>query len=203
MMRAIVISCLVCIPGTWSLSSPSPASVTRRKAFTRAASITPALLTWQYGSLLTNPDASALDLSEYSDGPQGIKYLVTKEGNADKPKPQRAQKVKTSYTLTLNGFKEDGGKQIDSSKGIFGDKPFEFYVGTKQVIKGWDLSLLDMREGEARRLIIPSDLGYGSKGAGGSIPPDSTLYFEVELTEIGNMAKLNAQQEQWLADNPL
>ena len=59
---------------------------------------------------------------------------------------------------------------------IFGDK-FEFIAGVSQVIKGWDLMVLEMRVGEARQLIIPSKLGYGDKGAGSSIPGGSTLYF--------------------------
>jgi len=147
--------------------------------------------------------ASALDTSDYMDGPQGLKYMVTKKGANDAAKPQRAQKVKTSYSLYLNGFEEDGGKKLDSSKGIFGDKPFEFNVGIGGVIKGWDLSLMDMKEGEARKLIVPSDLGYGDKGAGGKIPGGATLYFEVELTEIGKMLNLNADQEIWLEKHPL
>lgn len=145
--------------------------------------------------------ASAIDLTEYQDGPNGLKYLVTKEGQGSKP--QRAQKVKTSYTLYLNGFNEDGGQKIDSSKGIFGEKPFEFNVGTSAVIKGWDLSLLSMKEGEARRLVIPSTLGYGEKGAGGKIPGGATLYFEVELTELGKMPTLTPDQEKWLEEHPL
>lgn len=161
-------------------------------------------------SLLIAPLSSnaAVDLSSYKDGPNGLKYLVTKEAPTTDAavKPQRAQKVKTSYTLYLNGFPDDTpdtSKQVDSSKGFLGDKPFEFNVGVSQVIKGWDLSLLDMKEGEARRLVIPSDLGYGDKGAGGKIPGGSTLYFEVELTEIGKLPTLKEEQLKWLEDHPL
>lgn len=150
---------------------------------------------------LSSTPAGAIDLSSYQDGPRGLKYLVTNE--SDGPKPERAQKVKTSYTLYLDGFPEDGGRQIDSSKGFLGDSPFEFYVGVSQVVKGWDLSLMDMKEGEARRLVIPSDLGYGDKGFGGRIPGGSTLYFDVKLTEIGPKPTLGPEQLKWLEDNPL
>ena len=94
--------------------------------------------------------------------------------DVNSPKPVRAQKVKAKYTLYLNGFPEDNSnsKKIDSSKG----RLFEFIAGVSQVIKGWDLMVLEMRVGEARQLIIPSKLGYGDKGAGSSIPGGSTLY---------------------------
>ncbi|MCD7898161.1 MAG: FKBP-type peptidyl-prolyl cis-trans isomerase [Planctomycetaceae bacterium] len=69
------------------------------------------------------------------------------------------------------------GRIFDSSEGR---GPIEFAVGRGNVIQGWDEALQDMKVGERRALIIPSKLGYGSKGAGGVIPPDATLYFEVE-----------------------
>ena len=136
----------------------------------------------------------------------GIKYKVTSPPtDVNSPKPVRAQKVKAKYTLYLNGFPEDNSnsKKIDSSKGPFGDKPFEFTAGVSQVIKGWDLMVLEMRVGEARQLIIPSKLGYGDKGAGSSIPGGSTLYFNMELVELGAKPSLNAEQTKWLEDNPL
>lgn len=155
-------------------------------------------------SLIATPSrAAALDLSQYKDGPKGLKYLITENGDGSGRKPERGQKVKTSYTLYVNGFEEDGGKKVDSSKGFLGDKPFEFFVGVSQVIKGWDLCLMDMEEGEARRLVVPSDLGYGEKGAGGDIPGGATLYFEVKLAEIGKSPNLNEKQLKWLDEHPL
>jgi len=74
------------------------------------------------------------------------------------------------------------GKEFDSSHKR--SKPFEFKLGAGMVIKGWDQGLKDMCVGEKRKLTIPPELGYGSRGAGGSIPPDSTLIFEVELVGI-------------------
>ena len=73
------------------------------------------------------------------------------------------------------------------------DKPF----------KGWDLAIMDMQEGEARRLVIPAALGYGDRGAGGKIPGGATLYFEVELAELGGPPQLSDAQEAWLAKNPI
>ena len=143
---------------------------------------------------------------DYTTTDRGIKYQVTAPPtDADSPSPVRGQKVKTKYTLWLNGFPDDtpSAQKIDSSKGPFGDKPFEFFAGVSQVIKGWDLTILDMKVGEERKLVIPSELGYGEKGAGGQIPGGSTLYFKVELAEIGPKPSLNADQQKWLEGNPL
>ena len=71
-------------------------------------------------------------------------------------------------------------------------------------MKGWDLALMDMTVGESRRLVIPSDLGYGDNGVGnGKIPGKSTLYFDVTLTELGKKPKLGPEQLQWLEEHPL
>lgn len=150
--------------------------------------------------------ADASDDEGYITTPRGLKYKVVKPPtDPESPNPVRAQKVKASYTLYLNGFPEDtsASKKIDSSKGLFGDVPFEFVAGVSQVIKGWDLSILDMRAGEARRLIIPSDLGYGDRGAGNSIPGGSTLYFDIELIERGPLPRLTPEQTKWLEEHPL
>jgi FKBP-type peptidyl-prolyl cis-trans isomerase FkpA len=88
------------------------------------------------------------------------------------------QKVKVHYTGWLTN-----GTQFDSSKAR-GD-PFEFPLGAGRVIKGWDEGVQGMKIGGTRKLTIPPALGYGARGAGGVIPPDSTLVFEVELLAVG------------------
>ncbi|MDP5338961.1 MAG: FKBP-type peptidyl-prolyl cis-trans isomerase [Nodularia sp. (in: cyanobacteria)] len=107
--------------------------------------------------------------------PSGLKYIELEEGTGAIPKP--GQKVVVHYTGTL----EDGTK-FDSSRDR--GKPFEFNIGIGQVIKGWDEGLSTMKVGGRRQLIIPSELGYGSRGAGGAIPPNATLLFDVELLGV-------------------
>ena len=74
------------------------------------------------------------------------------------------------------------GKKFDSSRD-HGDT-FEFKLGAGQVIRGWDQGVAGMKVGGTRTLVIPSELGYGSRGAGGAIPPHATLLFDVELLEV-------------------
>uniref|UniRef100_A0A3Q3A9C0 peptidylprolyl isomerase n=2 Tax=Kryptolebias marmoratus TaxID=37003 RepID=A0A3Q3A9C0_KRYMA len=84
--------------------------------------------------------------------------------------------------------KLEDGTEFDSS--ISRDRPFTFTLGTGQVIKGWDQGLLGMCEGEKRKLVIPSELGYGDRGAPPKIPGGATLIFEVELLSIERKAEL-------------
>lgn len=74
------------------------------------------------------------------------------------------------------------GREFDSSKNA--GQPFQFPLGTGNVIKGWDQGVAGMKVGEGRRLVIPADLAYGDSGAGGVIPPGATLLFDVELVGI-------------------
>jgi FKBP-type peptidyl-prolyl cis-trans isomerase len=107
--------------------------------------------------------------------PSGLKYVDLKVGDGAEPKT--GQTVVVHYTGTL----EDGTK-FDSSRDR--SSPFQFKLGVGQVIKGWDEGVASMKVGGRRKLIIPADLGYGSRGAGGVIPPNATLIFDVELLKI-------------------
>ncbi|MBI2404663.1 FKBP-type peptidyl-prolyl cis-trans isomerase [Candidatus Gottesmanbacteria bacterium] len=87
------------------------------------------------------------------------------------------KKVTVNYVGTLTD-----GKKFDSS--IDRGTPFSFYLGAGEVIKGWDQGVAGMKVGGKRRLTIPSELGYGSRGAGRDIPPNATLIFEIELLKV-------------------
>jgi peptidylprolyl isomerase len=111
--------------------------------------------------------------------PSGLQIIDTKAGTG--ASPQTGQICVMHYTgwLYENGAK---GAKFDSS--VDRGKPFEFPIGTHRVIAGWDEGVATMKVGGKRTLIIPPDLGYGARGAGGVIPPNATLMFDVELIEI-------------------
>ncbi len=105
----------------------------------------------------------------------GMQYIVVKGGEG--AKPASGTTIKAHYTGKLVN-----GQVFDSS--VQRGQPFSFPVGAGRVIKGWDEALADMQKGEKRVLILPPELAYGSRGAGGVIPPNATLIFEVELVDF-------------------
>lgn len=186
-----------------SLTLPTKERPNTRRSFIESVSVVCSLpwIASAENARAEEPASTTVDLSTFQDGPRGLKYLVTKEG--DGPTPVRAQKVSTKYTLTINGFPEDkGSKQIDSNTGFLG-QPFKVPVGVGMVVKGWDLTLIDMKKGEARRLVIPPELGYGETGAGGKISPNTTLYFDVEVVDMAEIPQLKEEQIKWLEEHPM
>ena len=135
------------------------------------------LVSW-HGSPLNSANAIATKLAggkKVNSTPSGLQYIDLVEGTGDSP--TTGARVTVHYTGTL----EDGTK-FDSS--VDSGRPFEFPIGVGRVIKGWDEGVMTMKVGGKRKLIIPADLGYGARGAGGVIPPNATLIFDVELLGV-------------------
>ncbi|KAL7552264.1 hypothetical protein ACHAWF_015496, partial [Thalassiosira exigua] len=132
------------LPFTSAFSS-SPTEIVSRRELGKTIIGSGACLTSIVGSFVP----PSLAEEEYTAADRGIKYkVVTPPTDPTFPTPARGQQVQAKYTLYLNGFPDDTAqaKKIDSSKGPFGEKPFKFVAGVGQVIKGWDLTILDMRE---------------------------------------------------------
>jgi peptidylprolyl isomerase len=109
----------------------------------------------------------------------GLQTIDTQEGTGPSPKPNQTAVVHYTGWLYENGVK---GKKFDSS--VDRNEPFSFPVGAGRVIKGWDEGVATMKVGGKRTLIVPPELGYGARGAGGVIPPNATLIFDVELLSV-------------------
>lgn len=105
----------------------------------------------------------------------GLEYIEKEAGTG--AQAQAGKTVRVHYTGKLQN-----GQVFDSS--VTRGEPIEFRLGVGQVIKGWDEGIALMKEGGKARLVIPPELGYGQRGAGGVIPPNATLIFDVELVSI-------------------
>lgn len=187
-MREILISfgvlalcCLVVLVTQFTAPQPSANAINLSSTVTEEAStaLTQASFTLAQGApdLMAEPETTP-DLAEVSlvTTESGLQYKDLVEGTGAMPQP--GQRVTVHYTGTL----EDGTK-FDSSRDR--GRPFTFQVGVGQVIKGWDEGVGSMRVGGRRQLVIPPELGYGARGAGGVIPPNAILIFDVELLRIG------------------
>jgi FKBP-type peptidyl-prolyl cis-trans isomerase len=117
--------------------------------------------------------------NQVTEMPDGLIYTDTKTG--DGATARAGTKVSVHYTgwLSDNGAK---GAKFDSS--LDRGQPFQFTLGAHQVIAGWDEGVAGMKVGGKRTLTIPPELGYGARGAGGAIPPNATLIFDVELLQV-------------------
>jgi peptidylprolyl isomerase len=111
--------------------------------------------------------------------PSGLQITDTKIGTGAMPQPGQTCVVHYTGWLYQDGVK---GNKFDSS--VDRGQPFEFPVGRQRVIAGWDEGVATMKVGGKRTLIIPPSLGYGARGAGGVIPPNATLIFDVELLGV-------------------
>lgn len=126
------------------------------------------------GPAIADPQGTAMVTT-----PSGLQYEDTQVGAG--ATPETGQICVMHYTGWLYNDGKKGAK-FDSS--VDRGQPFEFPIGTGRVIKGWDEGVANMKVGGKRTLIIPPALGYGARGAGGVIPPNATLMFDVELLEI-------------------
>ena len=125
------------------------------------------------------PGATAQTAGKTMTTASGLQIIDSKVGTGASPKPGQTCVMHYTGWLYENGQK---GKKFDSS--VDRNEPFEFPIGQKRVIAGWDEGVASMKVGGKRTLIIPPALGYGARGAGGVIPPNATLMFDVELLAV-------------------
>ena len=131
------------------------------------------------GSTVMSDPSTAQSAAKPVTTSSGLQIIDTKVGTGASPRPNQTAIVHYTGWLYENGVK---GKKFDSS--VDRNEPFEFPVGAGRVIRGWDEGVATMKIGGKRTLIVPPQLGYGARGAGGAIPPNATLIFDVELLGV-------------------
>ena len=152
------------------------------RAFPRArlvATLAALILTASMAPMVSDDSASAQSAAKPVTTASGLQMIDTKVGTGASPRANQTAVVHYTGWLYENGVK---GKKFDSS--VDRNEPFEFPIGQKRVIAGWDEGVATMKVGGKRTLIIPPALGYGARGAGGVIPPNATLMFDVELLSV-------------------
>src|SRR6516165_8823539 len=155
---------------------------TRMRAFPRASALVAfAFVTATAGvfAVVSPTTAMAQATGAPMTTPSGLQITDTKVGTGATPRPGQICVMHYTGWLYENGAK---GKKFDSS--LDRGRPFEFPIGQQRVIAGWDEGVATMKVGGKRTLVIPPALGYGARGAGGVIPPNATLIFDVELLEV-------------------
>ena len=130
-------------------------------------------------SIVGTTTAAAQEVPKAVTTTSGLQIIDTKVGTGASPRPGQNCVVHYTGWLYQNGAK---GQKFDSS--VDRGQPFQFPLGQRRVIAGWDEGVASMKVGGKRTLIIPPELGYGARGAGGVIPPNATLIFEVELLDV-------------------
>lgn len=128
------------------------------------------------------PTPSGGSISKLDAMPDALQKIDIKEGTGAEAQTGKVVVVHYTGWLYDAAALEHKGKKFDSS--LDRKVPFGFFLGEGKVIKGWDQGLVGMKVGGTRRLVIPPALGYGERGAGGVIPPNATLIFDVELLEV-------------------
>jgi peptidylprolyl isomerase len=146
-----------------------------RREFTYAGALTALALTTGVIAMSEEADAQPVTTT-----PSGLQIIDTKVGTGASPKTGQTCAMNYTGWLYDNGKK---GAKFDSNLD-HGGAPFEFPIGQHRVIAGWDEGVATMKVGGKRTLIIPPELGYGARGAGGVIPPNATLIFDVELVGV-------------------
>ena len=151
------------------------------RAFTRTRLMATlaALVFTSMVSVMSEDSASAQSAAKPVTTASGLQMIDTKVGTGASPRPNQTAVVHYTGWIYENGVK---GKKFDSS--VDRNEPFEFPIGQRRVIAGWDEGVATMKVGGKRTLIIPPELGYGARGAGGVIPPNATLMFDVELLGV-------------------
>jgi peptidylprolyl isomerase len=145
----------------------------------RFKSLMPVMLAAALAASVTTTASIAQTAGTTMTTPTGLRMTDTKVGTGATPKTGQICVMHYTGWLYQNGAK---GQKFDSS--VDRGQPFEFPIGTRRVIAGWDEGVATMKVGGKRTLIIPPELGYGARGAAGAIPPNATLIFEVELLDV-------------------
>jgi FKBP-type peptidyl-prolyl cis-trans isomerase FkpA len=176
-IAAALIIALVAWAGSFAVSAPAGAQTPAPAPAPAKPAPKPAPMTGPKTGTMTGPMTTTKPAPVTT--PSGLTIIDTKVGTGATPRPGQTCVMHYTGWLYVNGKK---GDKFDSSRDS--GQPFEFKIGAHQVIAGWDEGIASMKVGGLRTLIIPPSLGYGSRGAGGVIPPNATLMFEVELLAV-------------------